>query len=207
MSIDLYAAFLLACILLSITPGPNMSVFMANGAAHGVRGALTTVAGTALGNALLVLLAVAGIMAAVTIFADWFHWLRWLGAVYLIWLGFMRLRALLRPVDTVAPPSAKSRWFLQGLAVSLSNPKVLLFLGALFPQFVDANTSMSVNAQLAILAGTFAIVTTAIDGLLAFGIASAKNWFDSGKRRAADGFSGVCLILGGVWLAMSGRPQ
>ncbi len=207
MSAELYVAFLLACILLSITPGPNMSVFMSNGAAYGVRGALTTVAGTAIGNALLVLLAVIGVMAAVTIFADWFDWLRWIGAVYLFWLGFTRIRALLSPANAVTVPPARGRWFLQGLAVSVSNPKVLLFLGALFPQFIDASSLMPVNAQLAILAATFIIITTAIDGLLAMSIALAKSWFDPAKQRAAEGFSGVCLIVGGLWLAMNGRTQ
>lgn len=206
MSIDLFAAFVLACALLSITPGPNMSLVMANAARHGARGALITVGGTALGNLLLVALAIIGVMAAVTIFADWFHWLRWLGAIYLIWLGAMRLWALLQPPQTNALATPPGRWFLQGLAVSLSNPKVLLFLGALFPQFVDSGASFSLNTQLVILGATFAFVTTAIDALLAFGVASAKTWLDSSRRRVAEGVSGVCLIFGGVWLAVSGRP-
>ncbi|MDZ4790891.1 MAG: LysE family translocator [Hyphomicrobiales bacterium] len=207
MSVDLYIAFILACALLSITPGPNMSLVIANAAKDGARGALITVCGTALGNAVLVTLAVAGVMGTVTVFADWFDWLRWLGAVYLIWLGAMRLRALSQPPELDAPPAARGRWFLQGLSVSLSNPKVFLFLGALFPQFVYPGAPLSLNTQLVILGVTFAFITTAIDALLAFGVASTRTWLDAGRRRAVDGVSGVCLILGGVWLAMAGRAS
>ena len=54
MSIELYLGFFLACLALAITPGPNMSLFVANGAAHGVRAALLTVFGSALGLSILV---------------------------------------------------------------------------------------------------------------------------------------------------------
>lgn len=209
MSIDLYLAFVGACILLSVTPGPNMSLFVANGAAHGVPAALATVAGTTAGNGLLALITVAGMAAVVTILADWFDWVRWLGALYLIWLGVQRVRLWWAPqsegiMDQAHVP--RLHWFLQGLAVSLSNPKVLLFLGALFPQFVDASSGGSTTAQLMLLGVTFVAVTTLIDGVLAISVASAKAWFNAKRQRAANGLSGLFLILGGVWLAAAQKP-
>ena len=75
--------------------------------------------------------------------AEWFDVIRWLGAVYLAVLGALQLRAWWRKRGT--PPGVVTAidrkhaggLYLQGLAVSLSNPKVLLFLGAFLPQFVD----------------------------------------------------------------------
>jgi homoserine/homoserine lactone efflux protein len=138
MSIELYGAFVLACILLALTPGPNMSLFIANGTAHGTRAALLTVLGATLGLGVLVALATIGMTSAMAIMAEWFDVIRWGGAAYLAWLGIGRLRAAFAaaPLEPVAAP-ADGRYIWQGALVSLSNPKVLLFLGAFFPQFIN----------------------------------------------------------------------
>lgn len=206
MSSHLYGAFVLACIVLSITPGPNMSLFLANGTAHGVTAALATVAGTASGNLLLVIIAIAGMSAAIAIMADWFEVVRWAGAIYLIWLGVNQLRLWWRHDSSpagIAP--RRSRWYWQGLAVSLSNPKVLLFLGAFFPQFLDYGAAFSPGLQLALLGLTFIAVTTLIDGSLAFAAGLAQSWFTDRRLRAANGISGLLLICGGLWLATARR--
>jgi threonine/homoserine/homoserine lactone efflux protein len=206
MSSHVYGAFVLACIVLSITPGPNMSLFIANGAAHGVTAALSTVAGTASGNLLLVVIAMAGMSAAIAIMAGWFEAVRWAGAIYLIWLGLRQLRLCLWP-DPAAPSNAprRSRWYWQGLAVSLSNPKVVLFLGAFVPQFLDNSADFPPGLQLAVLGATFIAVTTLIDGVLAFAAGSAQSWFNDERRRAANGLSGLLLICGGLWLSTARR--
>lgn len=206
MSIELYAAFVAACVVLSITPGPNMSLFIANGTAYGVGAALATVAGTATGNSALVAIAIVGMSAAVLVMAEWFDFVRWIGALYLIWLGVNQLRLLAKPpAASDLPPPARSRWYWQGLAVSLSNPKVLLFLGAFFPQFLDQAAAFPAAVQLAILGVTFIAVTTAIDGAFAFAAGSAQSWFTEKRRRAANGISGLLLIGGGIYLATMRR--
>jgi homoserine/homoserine lactone efflux protein len=87
MNWELFAAFLLITAVLVITPGPIVTLVIATGASQGIRAALTTVAGTTLGNAVL--------LAAITLGLSWvlanaamlFDILRWVGAAYLIWLG------------------------------------------------------------------------------------------------------------------------
>ncbi len=206
MSVELYAGFIAACIILSVTPGPNMSLFLANGSAHGVPAALSTVAGTATGNSLLVFIATAGMSAAVMIMAEWFDWVRWAGAIYLVWLGIQQLRLCANPDGAAhALPPSRGRCYWQGLAVSLSNPKVVLFLGALFPQFLDQGASWPLAFQLAILGASFITVTTLIDGAFAFAAGSAQSWFNRKRQRAANGLSGLLLIGGGVYLATMRR--
>jgi threonine/homoserine/homoserine lactone efflux protein len=205
MSFQLYLAFVLACLVLAITPGPNMSLFVANGASHGVRAALMTVFGSALGLSVLVGVAALGMTASMQLVAEWFDIIRWIGAAYLVWLGIGRLRSAWLGVpgsDTPLPPS-RGRWFWQGMAVSLSNPKVLLFLGAFFPQFIDP--SSPAGPQLALLAITFVATIVAVDCTVASAAGSAQAWFTAKRRRVAEGVSGVLLLCGGLWLAAARR--
>lgn len=206
MSFELLTAFIAACAVLALVPGPNWSLFMANGTTHGIPAALMTVAGTTTGNAILVSIAIAGMSAAVAILAEWFDWVRMAGAAYLVWIGYRHIRDALNP--PVLDPDIslpRRRWYWQGLAVSLSNPKVLLFLGAFFPQFVNETATFSIALQLAILGLTFMIVTTAIDATFAIAAGSAQIWFTKKRKQAANGISGIFLMLGGLWLATAQR--
>jgi threonine/homoserine/homoserine lactone efflux protein len=205
MSLYLYSAFVLACIVLAMTPGPNMSLFIANSATYGTRAALLTVLGSATGLALLVAAATLGLSSIMAFVAEWFDMIRWIGAAYLVWLGIMRLRGALRQnaLDISALPPPHGRWYWQGLAASLANPKVMLFLGAFFPQFIDP--SSAVAPQLALLAATFVLTIAAVDSTMVLAFGSAKSWLTGQRRRFAEGFSGALLIFGGLWLAMQRR--
>jgi homoserine/homoserine lactone efflux protein len=204
MSLQLYFTFLAACFVLALTPGPNMSLFIANGTAHGMRAALLTVFGASLGLSVLVALATIGMTSAMTVMAEWFDVIRWVGASYLVWLGIGRLRAAfaaeaLSPAP--APPGGRYVW--QGAAVSLSNPKVLLFLGAFFPQFVDPSAPLA--PQLTLMAITFVVALAGVDSCLAMAVGAARGWFTTRRKRYADGISGVLLCGGGLWLAVMRR--
>jgi threonine/homoserine/homoserine lactone efflux protein len=204
MSLELYGAFLLACVVLALTPGPNMSLFVANGTAHGTRAALLTVFGGALGLSVLVLLATVGMTSAMTLMAEWFDVIRWIGAAYLVWLGIGRLRAAFygEPMQDVVAPG-RGRYIWQGAAVSLSNPKVLLFLGAFFPQFINPDAALA--PQLTLLAITFVLALAAVDCCLAIAVGTARGWLNDRRKRIADGISGTMLLGGGLWLAIMRR--
>ena len=140
MSFSLTAAFVAACVLLALTPGPNMSLIIAATLSAGFRAGLLTLLGCLTGLVVLVTVAALGMTSVMVLMSTWFDIVRWAGAVYLVYLGFRQLRAWWYPAPAgLTPPvvSARSRW-AQGFTVSLSNPKVLLFLGAFFPQFVES---------------------------------------------------------------------
>lgn len=205
MTLELYLIFVATCVLLAITPGPNMALFVANGAAYGPGAARATVAGNILGLSILVTITVLGMSWLVAIMAGWFDVLRWAGAIYLIWLGYRSLQRYCRARDDDIDVEIADhgRCFRQGLLVSLSNPKVLLFLSAFFPQFITPGDAVA--EQLSLLAITFVATLGLVDMGLASAVGSARHWFSGKRRRYADGISGVLLICGGVWLAATRR--
>jgi homoserine/homoserine lactone efflux protein len=144
MSTTVLVTFVVTTIVLGVTPGPNMSLIIANTLAGGMRAGFVTLAGTGTGLAVLATVTVLGMSSVMAFMSEWFDWVRWIGALYLIFLGTRQLVGYLRRRGdpTYAPPevSATSA-YSQGLLVALSNPKVLLFLGAFFPQFVDRTTT------------------------------------------------------------------
>jgi len=205
MSEYLFGAFVLACIVLAVTPGPAMALLIANSTRHGRQAGLLTVLGNGFGLCILVAAATLGLTSLMAFVAEWFDLIRWIGAGYLVWLGLTRLRAAWRQFPGEMPdatPAGHKRWFWQGLAVALSNPKVLLFLGAFFPQFIDPG--IEIAPQLAILAVTFVVVIMLADALMALVADAARGWFLT-RTRLLDCMSGSLLVIGGMWLAMQNR--
>jgi threonine/homoserine/homoserine lactone efflux protein len=207
MSIEILIAFVAACVLLGLTPGPNMSLIIANTLRGGLASGLVTLAGTTTGLALLVAAAALGMSSVMVFMAEWFDVIRWLGALYLVFLGarqlwqyWQRRRNPALPV----PVATRSGAYMQGLLVSLSNPKVLLFLGAFLPQFVDPASDPV--RQLWVLAILFVIVLAAVDVGYTVAIAKARTTFDAARLAVLDGAAGLLLLAGGVALAMVRRP-
>jgi homoserine/homoserine lactone efflux protein len=207
MSPEILAAFIVTCILLGLTPGPNMSLILANTLSHGRGAGFVTLAGTSTGLALLVGGAALGMSSVMVFMSEWFDVIRWLGALYLVYLGARQLWQFWRRKagggETVAPASRGS-WYVQGLLVSLSNPKVLLFLGAFLPQFLDP--ARDPVWQLSMLAVLFVVILAAVDVACTLMVARARATFDTARLRLLDGAAGVLLLLGGLALAMARRP-
>ena len=204
MSVQLYLGFVAATAFLIMLPGPNVTIIIANSAAHGMRAGLLSVAGTEAGAAILLIGLMLGLAPVMELASAWFDWLRLAGAAYLIWLGLNRLRRAGRVADdTAMPVSADRHFFWQGLTVMLSNPKVLLFFAAFLPQFIDPKGHVAL--QLGFLALSFLVIATVIDGLYAMVAGHAGRWLTGRWRRPIDRFSGLMLIGGGVWLALARR--
>lgn len=170
IDMDLYITFTLATALLILMPGPIVTLTVANSLAHGTRHGLRTVIGTSSATAVLLLVGGFGMASVFTVLAEWFHWLRWIGAAYLVFLGIQFWRA--KPValadgrdsEGIRAGSKKSI-FWQGFIVSITNPKTILFYAAFFPQFMDPNRPA--GEQLAILSVTFLIIATSLDSAYA----------------------------------------
>ena len=159
--------YLIAAVGLSLTPGPNSLLALTNGALHGHRRTLWTVAGGALGFVAVIALSMLGIGALLQASASALLVLKWVGGAYLVWLGIQLWRApplQLQPsADT--PFARRSQLFRQGLFAAVSNPKALLFYGAFLPQFLDPARSLWL--QFAVMAGTFAAIECVVEYLLA----------------------------------------
>lgn len=206
MSFQVVVTFIAACILLGLTPGPNMSLILANTLTNGLRAGLVTLAGTTTGLAVLVGAAAAGMSSMMVFMSEWFDVIRWIGALYLVYLGTRQLWQLRRR-SAGAPPQplpSGTNLYLEGVLVSLSNPKVLLFLGAFLPQFVDP--AGDPVRQLTVLAILFVGVLVVVDVGYTLAVATARTKLDAARLRLLDGAAGVLLLLGGLALAMTRRP-
>ncbi len=200
-----FALFVGTCVLLALTPGPNMSLIVANTLSGGLRAGLTTLAGSSTGLAISVTVAAAGMSSVMVLMAEWFDYVRWAGAVYLIVLGVRQLWGWWRRDAATAPVApAATTTYAHGLLVSLSNPKVLLFLGAFLPQFVD--TTHPALPQLTIFAITFWATLLIVDLGYTVAIARARKAIDMRKLLMLDGLAGALLLVGGLVLATARRP-
>jgi homoserine/homoserine lactone efflux protein len=209
MSPELYLAYVAACVLLAVSPGPMVALVIGNSLSHGARAGLLNVAGAQLGLALMLGGLVVGLASIVATMGWWFDWLRLAGAAYLIWLGWKLLRApspiggaggsTVEPAQRPRPP--RGGFFLQGFLVMLSNPKVLLFFGAFIPQFVDPRGDAS--GQVVLLGATAMAVAALSDGAYALLTGRASALLARGRVRLLSRLSGLCLIGGGLWLAVA----
>lgn len=201
MSLETYAAFVAACVVLAIIPGPTVTLIIANSLRHGARAGLLNVVGTQLGLAVMVTIAAVGLTSLIAAAGHWFDWLRLAGAAYLVWLGWKMLRA--EGIEAVggAPAPPRGGFLLQGMIVSMSNPKILLFFGAFFPQFIDPDRNKL--AQIAIMGVTTLAVACINDTVFAVLASRAGRWLTEARSRLVARLGGLCLIGGGVWLALA----
>jgi homoserine/homoserine lactone efflux protein len=210
MSTTVLITFIGTCVLLAVTPGPNMALIIANTFAGGLRGGLATLVGTTSGLAILVGVVALGMTSIMVLMAEWFDVVRWVGAVYLALLGALQLRAFWRRrnlPDSAPIPLVRTNaggLYLQGLFVSLSNPKVLLFLGAFLPQFVDVGRDP--GPQLALLAALFVAILALVDIAYTIVLARARATIAPSRLAILDGGSGLLLLAGGLALVTLRRP-
>ena len=133
-------AFTLAGFVLFITPGPDMSLFLAKTIAGGRRAGIAAMTGTSLGCIVHSLLAAFGLSALIAASPTMFLALKIIGAVYLLWLAVDAVRNGSSLNVAAGTPEAARVWanLALGFTVNLSNPKVVLFFVTFLPQFVDA---------------------------------------------------------------------
>ncbi len=201
MSLELYAAYLLACVVFTLVPGPTVTLIIANSLTHGTRAGLLNVAGTQAGLAVFVGVLVIGLASVIETMGMCFDWVRFLGAAYLVWIGIRMFRSTGKLDELGHTQAPRGGFFLQGFLVMLSNPKVLIFFGAFIPQFVDPKGDYVAQV---ILLGVTAMATAAVtDAGYAILTGRARALLTDARVKLISKVSGVFLIGGGVWLALT----
>jgi homoserine/homoserine lactone efflux protein len=171
MPLELYLAYVAACIVLVIVPGPTVTLIVANSLKYGTRAGLINIAGTQLGLALCIGIVLLGLASLIAALGWWFDVVRLAGAAYLVWLGWQLLRSSGSLDAPESAPRPRSGFFLQGFMVLMSNPKALVLFGAFFPQFIDPQGDY---VSQVILLGVTAMATALVfDGLYALRAAPA----------------------------------
>jgi threonine/homoserine/homoserine lactone efflux protein len=201
IALDVYLAYVLACFLIAVVPGPTVTVIVANSLARGTRAGMLNVAGTQAGLALMMLVLIVGLSSVIAAMGWLFDWLRIAGALYLAWLGWKLIRSpdLSMQGESVSVP--RGGYFLQGFLVLMANPKALLWFGAFIPQFVDPNGNYV--GQIALLGLTAMAVALVSDGAYAVLTGGAGKLLSRTRVRLVSRVSGAFLIGGGIWLALT----
>ena len=201
MSLQVYFAFIAACVALALLPGPIVTLLIANGLRYGTRAALTNIAGVQLGVSIVIGIVAIGLNSLMATMGYWFDWVRFAGAAYLVWLGIKLIRSPVDGLDAKAPSLPRGGFFTQALLVTLSNPKVLVFFGAFIPQFMDLNQDHF--PQVALLGITFMAISGVTDATYALLAGQVRTFFSARRTRALSRISGGFMIGGGVWLALT----
>jgi threonine/homoserine/homoserine lactone efflux protein len=199
MSLHAWLAFALVAVLVSLVPGPAVISVVSTALRGGFRASLATNAGVLAGDAVFVAAAALGLGAVLVASHALFVAVKWLGIVYLAYLG---VRALLDRGSPLALDGggAVRNAFRLGLTTQLANPKVILFFGALLPQFVDP--AHPAAPQFALLGATFIasdLVVFAGYGALAHG---ARRVLRSPRAaRATSRITGAVMLGAAARLA------
>ena len=201
MTLEIYLAYVLACVVITIVPGPTVTVIVANSLTHGSRAGLLNVAGTQIGLGLMMATLVVGLSTIIATMGWWFDWLRLAGAAYLIWLGCKLLFTRISIEDAKAPQAPRGGFVLQGLLVILSNPKGLLWFGAFIPQFIDPKGNYV--GQIILLGLTAMAVALVSDGAYAVLVGRAGSALSKRRVQLVSRIGGVFLIGGGLWLVLT----
>jgi len=131
--------FIGAELIFSLTPGPTVMMISAYGFKGGFRDALAAIAGTQTGNTLWYVICVTGLGALVTASPSVFHAIRLLGAAYLVFLGASAIWKSFRASAENHGPKLMGKPYIQATLTQMSNPKAILFFGAIVPQFLDTH--------------------------------------------------------------------
>jgi threonine/homoserine/homoserine lactone efflux protein len=200
----LFSAFLVASLVLAVTPGPGVLYILARSLVQGRRFGLASVAGVALGNLGNALAASIGLAALFAISSLAFSVVKYAGALYLVYLGVQMLRADLGAVPAAAAtPASVGRVFRDGFVVALLNPKTTIFFAAFLPQFLGAGASPMVQSMaLGALFVAIAAVTDSAYALAAGAVAPALR--GSLLRRSGRRLAGGMFIGLGVFAALAG---
>jgi len=207
MPIELWLAFVAASAVLLIIPGPTILTVISYSMSHGRRANVPLVAAVALGDSTALVVSLLGLGALLATSAFWFTVVKWVGGLYLLYLGIRLLRAGIASTEMAAPQAPGSRWrlFANTYLVTALNPKGIVFFVAFLPQFISP--SASVAHQLWVLAATFVAMAALNATLYAVFAGSARKLLSSPRAQRRFNLAGGSLLsAAGIWALMARRP-
>jgi leucine efflux protein len=197
-----YGAFVLAIIVFLAIPGPGNLALVTSTGKGGLAGGLAATVGVIVGDQVLMWLAVAGVAAVLRASPLLFEGIQWLGAAYLAWLGLRMI--LSRPGEAPVVRIRAGAYFRQAMAITLLNPKAIVFYMAFFPLFVDPArhqglvTFAVMAATIAVLTFLYGLAVVLLTRRLALRFSASPRWTTLLNRVA-----GSLLLAFGLKLALS----
>lgn len=200
-----YLLFVLIASALILSPGPGVVHTLSNSIRHGVAGCIAGIFGIASGTFVVAAVAATSLGLILATSALAFSVMKYIGAMYLIYLGIKLWRAPAIEFDErlIGMRGSRTR-FIEGALIQILNPKVILFFMSIFPQFIDHSSGFI--RQFAILVSTYSLLVIAIHMLYAVVAEAARSWFASaGRERIVSRASGATFIGFGIGMATASR--
>jgi threonine/homoserine/homoserine lactone efflux protein len=200
--------FAAAVMVLLLSPGPNMAFVMAHGVTYGASGGAVAALGIAAADLVLTTLTATGVTAVAAAWPPAFDFIRYAGALYLLWMAYKAVRRPKEPGGPVVSQTSLAAVFVRSMLNSLLNPKALLFFIVFLPQFVD-QAKGGMAQQLIVLGCVMTAISTAFHALLGALSGSARRFLARNPQAATlqpYGLAAVLLLLA-LRLVVMPRPS
>lgn len=205
MSFGVWLGFLLASMLIAVTPGPGAVISMSSGMRYGYLPALRAILG--LQTAILAHLAIVaiGLGALLATSEAAFDLMKFGGAAYLVWLGIQKWRSPVELIEAGNAGAPLKSLYLQGVLVNLTNPKAVIFTAALVPHFIDAGRPQL--PQYLIVAVTLCLTDMLVMSVYALAAVRIARWLrDPKAMQKQNRVFAALFATAGAALAFSSRP-
>lgn len=205
------AAFSALAFVVIVIPGPSVLFIVGRALQHGRRDALMSVVGNTGGEVVHAALVAAGIGSAIAASAGAFVVLKFVGGAYLVYLGVQAVRHRRDGLDLEGMVAADAggsvaarpvrRVLAESFTVGVTNPKTLVFVAAVLPQFVDPAAGPA-WAQILLLGLLFAVIALVSDGAYALAASGARDWFARSPRRLERMRATGGVLIGSLGVAL-----
>jgi homoserine/homoserine lactone efflux protein len=201
MDLSHWLTYLLATIILSVTPGPGVFSSLSSGLNHGFRLGVWNAVGMQAANGILIGVVSLGLGALLLASETAFTVVKWLGVAYLVYLGIATWRSEPRVFEREDDHAASAgQVFLHGFLVNITNPKGIIFYAAILPQFIDVDRAPAL--QYAIFAATTLVVDLVImAGYIAVAARVLRVMRDPSRLRWINRGLGGAFVAAGMGLA------
>ena len=202
MDSTVWITYVLACVILCVSPGPGAFSSISSGLSHGFRLGIWNAIGMQAASLIVVIVVSVGLGSLLLASEALFNVVKWLGVAYLVYLGIVTWRAPVRAFvadDGAAPGNARDV-FMRGFFVNITNPKGIIFFAAVLPQFIDVARPQA--QQYAILAATtFAVDMVVMACYTALAARVLRVMRDPSRLRWVNRGLGGAFVAAGVALA------
>jgi len=197
-------AFAVTCLVIELTPGPNMAYLAILSAEKGRRSGFAATVGIAIGLLAIGIAAALG-LAAIVANSRWlYESIRWAGTLYLLFLAWEAWRGEETSAGHTEPTFSETKYFARGLITNTLNPKAALFYVAVLPTFLDAGRPLA--PQAIILSALYVAIATTVHTSIVLLADSARPWLtDETRSTHVRRLMAIALASISVWLFVSTR--
>ena len=211
LSPDRLLAFVATAAIVIVMPGPSVLFVISRALASGRRVAILSLVGNAVGEYVQVVAVAFGVGALAERSVTALTVMKLVGGAYLVYLGvrtFRERRSLAAALAVPVAAASDRRAFVQGVTVGATNPKTVVFLAAILPQFVSRTASF-VPGQILLLGLIFTSIAVVSDTGWALAAGGVRAWFARSPRRLelVGGVGGLGIVAVGAGLLISGRKD